>query len=181
MRKPIEIDRFAHPGQKLRRLTDAQHDVFAVWQLPALGLSTDAARLRCRRGPRLPHPPWRVRSRQPPPHPVRALDGRSPRPWPERGAEPSGRAGAVGAAPLCAQGRRRHRPGARATQQRPHRRPQRPRPRSPRLHAPRGDPGHHRGPDAARRRRDRHASGAPSRRRGRRASRAARHARRSMR
>jgi very-short-patch-repair endonuclease len=50
MRKPIEIDRFSHPGQKLSRLTDAQHDVFAVWQLPALGISTDAARLRCRRG-----------------------------------------------------------------------------------------------------------------------------------
>jgi very-short-patch-repair endonuclease len=50
MRKPIEIDRFSHPGQKLSRLTDAQHEVFAVWQLPALGISTDAARLRCKRG-----------------------------------------------------------------------------------------------------------------------------------
>jgi very-short-patch-repair endonuclease/predicted transcriptional regulator of viral defense system len=50
MRKPIEMDRFSHPGQKLSRLTDAQHDVFAVWQLPALGISSAAARLRCRTG-----------------------------------------------------------------------------------------------------------------------------------
>lgn len=44
------MDRFAHPGQKLSRLTDAQHGVFAVWQLPALGISTNTARLRCASG-----------------------------------------------------------------------------------------------------------------------------------
>ena len=66
MRKPIEIDRFAHPSQKLSRLTDAQHDVFAVWQLPTLGISTDAARLRCRTGRthRIHHGVYTVGSRR---------------------------------------------------------------------------------------------------------------------